>query len=170
MTHRAFVLPFLIAGIACGGSATSTDLAASAPSGTTATNGASMAFFFQDVAPLPNGNAVRAGTTTDGRVIDSTGVNLLTWQPLDRGSQGYGDPVFSRLPNGRWLMMAGTPPDDPRGNSVMVVHEGSCPRVAESAVTVLRPSTAAGCATTAVELSGKFSEAFTVDGLSLIHI
>ena len=164
MPHRPTAVLLVLAGFACGGSATLPESAAVAPTSVTPVAGASMAFFFQDVAPLPNGNSVRAGTTTDGRVIDSSGVNLLTWQPLNRGSQGYGDPVFSRLSNGRWLMMAGTPPDDPRGNSVMVLHEAACPKVTESAVTALRPSTAPGCATTAAELSGKFSEAFTVDG------
>ena len=161
---------FVTLGVAaCGGAAATSDGTVTSPTSPSSTDaGASMAFFFQDVAPLPGGNSVRAGTTLDGRTIDSSGVNLLTWQPLIRGSRGYGDPVFSRLPNGRWVMMAGTPPDDPRGSSMIVIHEGACPRVEESAVTVLPFSRASGCATSGTVLSGKFSEVLTVDGSSYV--
>src|SRR5678816_3693632 len=105
---------------ACGGAGSS---ATTAPGATGTTSpapaaGASMAFFYQDVAP--GGNSVKAGSTADGRTIDTSGISFLNWQPVGRITTSFGDPVFSRLANGRWAMTAGTGVEDPRGGDALM--------------------------------------------------
>jgi hypothetical protein len=122
----------------------------------------SMAFFYQDVAP--GGSSVKAGSTTDGRIIDTTGVSFLNWQPVGRLTLSFGDPVFSRLANGRWTMTAGTGSEDPRGDAQLLYYEGACPKVDESAVRVIPGSSSAACLSARSMLIGKTTEMFSVDG------
>ncbi|WP_374665377.1 hypothetical protein [Ramlibacter sp.] len=101
------------------------------------------AFLYQDVTP--SGNSVRIGLTTDGHTITAYQRSVLTWQVRGTGARPYGDPVFSRLANGRWQMTANTPPGDARGSMALLIHEGACPVVDEAAVRALSRSSAAGC-------------------------
>jgi hypothetical protein len=144
---------------------------ASSPGGSaaptpSAATGGSMAFFYQDVAP--GGNSVKAGSTADGRVIDTTGISFLNWQPVGRITTSFGDPVFSRLANGRWAMTAGTGVEDPRGGDALMYYESTCPRVDEAAIKVLLPSTSAACAPARGMLIGKTSETFSLDGAQYV--
>ena len=125
-----------------------------------------MAFFYQDVAP--GGNSVKVGSTTDGRIIDTTGVSLLGWQPVGRLTTSYGDPVFSRLANGRWTMTAGTGAEDPRGNAQLMYHEAACPRVDESAIRVIPSSSSAACLCARGMMIGKTTEMFSFDGAQYV--
>lgn len=122
----------------------------------------SSAFFFQDVTP--SGNAVRAGFTTDGRVVESSGVNVLSWQVFGQ-AQVYGDPVFSRLSNGRWAMTATTSLQDPRGALALQYHEAQCPRVVDSAVRVLANTQSAACEAASATAMAKTSQVFEADGI-----
>jgi hypothetical protein len=121
-----------------------------------------MAFFYQDVAP--GGSSVKAGSTTDGKIIDTSGISFLTWQPVGRLTLSFGDPVFSRLANGRWTMTAGTGSEDPRGDAQLLYYEGACPKVDESAIRVIPPSSSAACVSTRAGLIGKTTEMFSADG------
>jgi hypothetical protein len=125
-----------------------------------------MAFFYQDVAP--GGNSVKVGSTTDGRIIETGGVSLLSWQPVGRLTTSYGDPVFSRLGNGRWTMTAGTGSEDPRGDAQLMYHEAACPKVDESAVRVIPVSTAASCLTARGMMIGKTTEMLSLDGAQYV--
>ena len=113
------------------------------------------AFLFQDVAP--SGNAVRVGYTTNTFTVQTTGVNVLTWQALGQ-ARAYGDPTFSRLSNGRWAMTATTSPQDPRGGQALQYHEAQCPTVEASAVRVIPASTAATCEATGATAMAKTSQ------------
>lgn len=124
--------------------------------------GTASAFFFQDVAPT--GNAVRAGTTGDQRVVQSSGVDVLHWQVLGGQARVYGDPVFSRLANGRWTMTAGTGNNDPRGARTLLYHEADCPQVDAAAVVAIGASTAPACDATGGLAMAKVSRVFEVDG------
>jgi hypothetical protein len=139
-----------------GGEGGSTNLEAPAATANTAS-----AFFYQDVNA--GSNSVRAGTTTDGRVIDTYGVNVVTWQVLGGQTRVYGDPVYSRLSNGRWVMTAGTGDNDPRGRNALLYHEASCPKVDDAAVRVISGSTDAACETAPL-IMAKTSQIFEADG------
>lgn len=120
------------------------------------------AFFYQDVAP--RGNSVRAGFTADGRNITSYNYDLMTWQVLNGNKQVYADAVISRLSNGRWVMLAGTGFDDPRGKQALMLHESACPRVDDAAVRVLNRSSAPGCVAAGFTAMAKPSQVIEVDG------
>jgi hypothetical protein len=122
------------------------------------------AFFYQDVG-LGGINSVRVGFTTDGRVVQSYGANLMSWQALRGQTMIYGDAVISRLSNGRWVMTAGTGVDDPRGAAGIMYHESQCPTVVDAAVKVWNPSRAATCdATVPTATAAKVSQVFEVGG------
>lgn len=97
------------------------------------------AFFYQTVDPVRS--TVRAGATWDGTSVRTYDADMVRARD---GREAYGDPVFSRLSNGRWAMTAWTAPNDPRGSGLMY-YEGACPAVDASAVKVLSASTASGC-------------------------
>ncbi len=161
-----FLVGFLVAG--CGGSGspaqTSTPVITIPPTVTVTTAG--NAFFYQDVAPT--GNAVRAGFTTDGRLINSYLTSVLTWQVIVPNGPIYGDPVISRLSSGRWLMTAGTVDSDPRGANALMIQESACPTVSQAAVRVLNRSTAASCEPSGGLSMAKTSQAFAVNGSQYI--
>lgn len=98
------------------------------------------AFFYQTVDPVRS--TVRAGATWDGANTRTYDADLV--RAKDGKETSYGDPVFSRLSNGRWAMTAWTAPNDPRGSGLMY-YEGVCPAVDASAVKVFSASTASGC-------------------------
>lgn len=106
---------------------------------------------------------MRAGFTTDGRIVESTGVNVLSWQALGQ-AQVYGDPVFSRLSSGRWAMTATTSPQDPRGGLALQYHEAQCPRVVDSAVRILANTQSAACESASATAMAKTSQVFESDG------
>ena len=145
--------------LACGGGRESDTPPATSSAGSAETR---TAFFYQDVSST--GNAVRVGVTTDGRTVEPYGVNVLEWQVLGGQTQVYGDPVFSRLANGRWAMTAWTGSADPRGGAALLYHESDCPRVSASAVHVLRPSSAAGCTAGSTLAMAKTSQVFAAEG------
>jgi hypothetical protein len=166
MRSLARVLPLAAALLgACGGAGSASSVPAppaTTPSVAANAPGSSMAFFYQDVAP--GGNSVKAGSTADGRTIDTTGVALLGWQPVGRLTTSYGDPVFSRLGNGRWTMTAGTGSEDPRGGAQLMYHEAACPRVDEAAVRVIPSSSSSSCLPARGTMIGKTTEMFSLDG------
>ena len=121
------------------------------------------AFFYQTVNPAQS--TVRAGATSDGstvRTYDSDLVNALVRET----STGYGDPVFSRMENGRWAMTAWTRPDDSRGDGLMY-FEADCPAVDAGQVRVFTASSAAGCRPQNPSMA-KSSQVFAVDGSNYI--
>lgn len=149
--------------VGCGGSGASGGAtAATAPTpGPTTSTGSRTAFLYQTVAP--DSNAVRVGSTTDGRSVDTYGTNVLEWQA--RGAAiSYGDPVFSRLPSGRWAMTAWSGPNDPRGSAALLYHEADCPRVDPSAVRVIRPASGSGCQAVPGLVMAKTSQVFEAEG------
>jgi hypothetical protein len=126
------------------------------------------AFFYQDVGP-GGINSVRVGFTPDGRTVQAYGANLMSWQALRGQSMIYGDAVFSRLANGRWVMTAGTGVDDPRGAAGIMYHESQCPMVVDAAVKVLNPSRAAACdASVPTATAAKVSQVFETGGSRLV--
>jgi hypothetical protein len=126
------------------------------------------AFFYQDVG-LGGINSVRVGFTTDGRVVQTYGVNLMSWQALRGQAMIYGDAVFSRLANGRWVMTAGTGVDDPRGPAGIMYHEASCPQVVDAAVKVWNPARTASCdSSVPTSTAAKVSQVFELDGARLL--
>lgn len=126
-----------------------------------------IAFFYQSVGAFTNGvgnNAVRAGYSLDGIEVQGYGEDVLNWTIGKNGNEGYGDPVFSRLPDGTWTMTAWSTPSDPRGAAGLMYHESSCPTVDPDDVLVLGPSSAAGCADMRGTSMGKSSQVFEHDG------
>ena len=123
------------------------------------------AFFYQDVTATSN--AVRVGVTKDGKIVDSYNANVLSWKAL--GDQKvYGDPVFSRLSNGKWAMTARSGAQDPRGSFALMYHEAACPKVVDADVKVIKPLTGSACKATSNLVMGKVSQVFDVDGSNYI--
>ncbi len=120
------------------------------------------AFFYQLVEP--GANRVHAGTTTDGLVVRSSTRDVVRWAQTATSLQPYGDPVFSRLPDGRWAMTSWSGHDDPRGAGVLLYHESTCPQVDDSAVIALGPSHDRACVNALTLLGGKTSQVFGADG------
>ncbi len=137
--------------------------------------GGPIAFFYQYVGEMKNRvgeNAVRAGSSTDGLTVASYGTDILSWLS-DQSSTTitYGDPVFSRLSNGRWAMTSWSAPDDPRGGNILLYHEADCPTVDDDAVIAIVPSDDAGCQPTPTLTGGKSSQVFAADGSNyLFHM
>lgn len=161
--RRRIVLGFSILLAGCGGGGGGTP----APTGTgmitvPPATVAGNAFFYQDVAPT--GNAVRAGHTTDGRNITSYLTSVLTWQVIVPNGPIYGDPVISRLSNGRWVMTAGTVDGDTRGANALMIQESSCPTVSQASVKVLNRSTGATCEPGGGTSMAKTSQVFEANG------
>lgn len=120
-----------------------------------------LAFFYQTVTPTAN--AVRAGVSADGGVVSAWNADQLNWT-VRGNTRPYGDPVISRLSNGRWLMTSWTASTDSRGGARLALHEASCPRVDDTAVRVLSSASTSGCKGGSVTAQGKTSQAFAVDG------
>lgn len=130
-----------------------------------------MAFFYQDVAPT--GNRVRIGATRDGLEIDSIDRDAATWTVFG-ATQVFGDPVFSRLGNGRWAMTATASPDDPRGGFALLYYEDDCPMgvpaPGASAIRAIRASNAAGCRPSEATGMAKASQLFSAYGSTWMFI
>jgi hypothetical protein len=124
---------------------------------------ASTAYFYQYVAP--SDNAVRSGITSDGRAVASYGVDVLAWQHSKAAEKlSYGDPVFSRLANGRWTMTARSANEDPRGAQWLLIHEADCPAVDHSKVVAIGPASGPGCQPVPSLIGGKSSQVFSAPG------
>lgn len=121
-------------------------------------------FFYQDVSAS---NAVRVGVTKDGKLVDSYDTDVLSWKALS-DQKVYGDPVFSRLSNGKWAMTARSGAQDPRGSFALMYHEASCPKVVDADVKVIRPSSGGSCKNVSNLVMGKVSQVFDVDGSNYI--
>lgn len=124
-----------------------------------------VAFLYQTVGRMVNGvgeNAVAIGSSEDGLVVSSYGLNALTWNiTVDKSEKyHYGDPVFSRLADGSWTMTAWSGPADPRGAAYLLYHESGCPLVDDDAVIAIGPSSAVGCAEVRGISMGKSSQVF----------
>ncbi len=129
-----------------------------------------IAFLYQIVGPFMNGsgnNSVRVGKTSDGMTIDSyqpdDSGNVLEWTQGANHSYAYGDPVFSRLASGSWIMTARSSVADPRGANRLLYAESSCPVVDDDAVVAIGPSSASGCKPVNALTQGKTSQVFTDD-------
>jgi hypothetical protein len=123
------------------------------------------AFFYQTVTP--QAATVRAGATYDGTNIWTYDVNLVNANDGIGAPGGYGDPVFSMLPNGRWAMTATARPNDPRGVGLMY-YEGMCPIVDRAKVRVISARSAPGCNARATIAMAKTSQVFAVDGSNYV--
>jgi hypothetical protein len=124
-----------------------------------------LTFFYQTVGPFINGvgkNEVYIGSTSDGVKVDSYGVAALGWEQGPAITDSYGDPVISRLPNGKWTLTSWTTQDDPRGAGAMLYHEADCPIIDDANVTAINPSWASGCVDARVLQIGKTSQVFAV--------
>jgi hypothetical protein len=159
--HRPLLmaLAVLLAGCGGGGGASNAEPAGTPPGS---------AFFYQDVNA--GANTVRAGFTTDNRLIDAYRRDVASWVVLGGATRVYGDPVISRLANGRWAMAAGTGHDDPRGASALMYHEAACPQVTDSAVKVLNRSSAVGCEANGMVAMAKPSQVFAAFGSNYIFL
>jgi len=120
------------------------------------------AFFYQFIGP--GRNSVRAGTTSGGIHVTGAGRETMAWTQTGASPDAYGDPVWSRLGNGRWAMMAGTGTNDSRGRGRMLYQEGDCPILDEAALHVLGPRDATGCKSAPSLVGGKTSQIFAVGG------
>lgn len=125
---------------------------------------ATSAFLFQRVSPAAT--AVRAGTTTDGLVVTSSGKDVLSVMVPKMDS--YGDPTISRLSNGRWATTAWTGAEDSRGGGNLLYNESSCPAMVDSNAKAITASSAAGCNAGGRLASGKTSQIFDVDGSNYV--
>jgi hypothetical protein len=136
---------------------------AAAPDGSAGPQAA--AFFYQDVTPTTNNN--RVGITYDGKVVDIDNFDVLK---VTRGTSkvSYGDPVFSRLSNGRWAMTAWTGFEDPHGVGQLMLHESACPKVVEADVKVLGAKSASGCKAAPIVTSGHTSQIFEASGSNYV--
>ena len=160
---------FVLALAACSGGSDSMGTAPPPPPPPAVATPPGNAFFYQDVNQAMN--TVRAGFTADGRTITSYGATgVLQWRVLGGATQVYGDPVFSRLANGRWAMAAGTGFDDTRGRGALMYHEAACPQVTDAAVKVLNRSTAAACEPTGLVAMAKPSQVISVEGSNDIFL
>ncbi|MBI4407674.1 MAG: hypothetical protein HY565_04215 [Candidatus Kerfeldbacteria bacterium] len=128
------------------------------------------AYFYQIVGPFINGsgnNSVRVGKTNDGMTVDSyqpdDSGNVLEWTQGANHSYAYGDPVFSRLASGSWIMTARSSSADPRGANRLLYAESSCPLVDDDTVVAISPSSASGCKPVNALTQGKTSQVFTDD-------
>jgi hypothetical protein len=122
------------------------------------------AFFYQDVTPTTNNN--RVGITHDGKVVDIYNFDVL--KVTRPGGLAFGDPVFSRLSNGRWVMTAWTGFEHPRGVGQLMLHESACPTVVEANVKVLGAKTATGCKAANEVTVGHTSQIFDANGSQYI--
>ena len=155
--------------VSCGGGGGGSPMTTAAPPSTQASSPGN-AYFYQDVNNAAN--TVRAGFTSDMRVVTPYNAQVVQWQVLGGQARIYGDPVMSRLSNGRWAMMAGTSNVDPRGANAMMYYEASCPRVDDAAVKIVGRSSASGCNTqgTGGWVGAKFSGIFDVSGSNYVFV
>ncbi len=145
--------------IACGSSSTA-QVDSSVDAGTVS----AAAFFYQDVTPTTNNN--RVGISYDGKVVEFYNFDVLK---VTRGGKvSYGDPVFSRLSNGRWAMTAWTGFEDPHGAGQLMLHESACPTVVETDVKVLGAKAASGCKAAPIVTSGHTSQIFEASGSNYV--
>lgn len=130
-----------------------------------------IAFFYQDVAPT--GNRVRVGKTSDGLVIDGFDRDAVSWTVFGQ-TQVFGDPVFSRLANGRWAMSATASPQDPRGPFALLYYEADCPlgvpAPSSPAVRAITASEAPGCRRSRETGMAKASQLFAAYGSTWMFI
>ncbi len=152
--------------------------------GTEAASEPEIAFFYQIVGAFQNGigtNATLIGHTADGKKVESYDATALEWDQGPDIVDSYGDPTFSRLPDGTWTLTSWTTNDDPRGSGAMMYWEGECPLVDDSEVIAINPSSAAGCEKSNKLQLGKTSQVFaayggtfvfhsTLTGLHLAHL
>ncbi len=130
-----------------------------------------VAYFYQTVGQMHGGegeNAVRIGACADGKTVRTDGIDAMTWKQGANIQVGYGDPVFSYLPSGRWAMTARSRGEDPRGASQLLYYEGTCPFVDDSQVVALNTSTAKGCTPIQRTLMSKTSQIFEHQGESYL--
>lgn len=127
-----------------------------------------LAFFYQIVGAFQNGvgiNKVQVGSmASSDQVVQSYDMVTLDWEQGPDLVDSYGDPVFSRLPNGNWTLTSWTTPDDPRGAGAMLYWEGACPIIDDTEVVAFTPSNATGCEAERVLQIGKTSQVFGADG------
>lgn len=134
------------------------------------------AFFYQYVGAIKKDvgeNGVSLGLTTDGKIVNSTGLNVLDWPVYfnreetaddSNASQSYGDPVYSLLSNGNWAITSWSAGADPRGAGFLLYHESTCPTVDDDAVVAIGPSSESDCQDVRSLTIGKTSQIFDVDG------
>lgn len=154
----------LAAVIACGGGGELSSAPASAAppgSGTDATAG-STAFFYQDVGPASN--SVRAGSTSDGATVTPFNRNVLEWQPRGAAVQNVGDPTYSRLPSGRWVVTAWSAPDHPSGGASLLIAEADCPQTTTTAARAVRAGVGGACGAIGALAMAKTSQVFAAEG------
>lgn len=113
------------------------------------------AFFYQTVEPKIS--TVRAGVTRDGQAVDIYNVNLVD---AKNGTFALGDPVFSRLSNGKWAMTSWGKSD----TFGLHYYEGNCPVVDNSNIKSLPASSASGCQRVPLSAMAKTSQVFEVEG------
>lgn len=130
-----------------------------------------VAFFYQDVAPT--GNRVRVGATRDGIEIDSRDRDAATWTVFGQ-SQVFGDPVLSRLANGRWALTATASPEDPRGPFALLYYEADCPLGVPSpgspAIRAIVAGEAEGCRRARETVMAKTSQIFAAYGSAWMFV
>lgn len=158
----AFAVAF--AALGCGGegpAAAAPSASPSSGSGAASPSG-STAFFYQDVAP--SSNAVRAGSTTDGVTVTPFNRNVLEWQARGSAAQNVGDPTYSRLPNGRWVVTAWSAPDHPSGGASLLIAESDCPQMATTSARAVRAASGGGCGSIGGLAMAKTSQIFAAEG------
>ena len=132
----------------------------------------SVAYFYQTVGLQKQGsgrqNATRIGALAEGQVVRTDGIDAAVWDPGGSSSSGYGDPVFSSLPGGRWAMTARSRGEDPPGSGQLLYFEGACPFVDDAEVITLTGSSRRGCEDVERTLRSKTSQIFQADGESWI--
>lgn len=132
---------------------------------TTPTTRPTGAFFYQTVNPTTS--IVKAGATSDGKNMSTYNVEVGYAKAT---TSSLGDPVWSRLSNGKWTMTGWAMDDKVHGSggNGMLYYEGSCPQVVESKVKVLTASTASGCDSKMNPNMSKTSQIFDADGTNYI--
>ncbi|MFO0756814.1 MAG: hypothetical protein U0359_09995 [Byssovorax sp.] len=145
-----------------GGSSTISTTGTGGTSGAGGAGGAVEAFFYQFVGM--GQNAVRAGTSGDGVVVHGQGTAVVSWAQGPGTTSAYGDPVISRLPDGRFTMTSWTGPNDARGAFRLLYHESACPQVSDAAVHVIAPASGPGCMPAPNLMMAKSSQVFAAEG------
>jgi hypothetical protein len=116
---------------------------------------------------------IKAGITSDAVTIDSLpDGSVLSFVIPPTTTRVDGDPVFSRLPNGKFALTSwSVPGDPPDAGNYLLYHEASCPQVVHANVKAIGPSHDAGCQNNTTLTSGKSSQIFANgDDTYLFHM
>lgn len=123
------------------------------------------AYFYQYVGINAGGyNAIRAGISEDFENVHFQNLTTIIWES-GKENLGFGDPVWSLLPNKNWAFTAWRDPEDASGSKGLLYFDSPCPVVEKDEVKNIQSYRAkSGCVSNFNLTSGKTSQVLEHNG------